>query len=91
VTDIWRRIRFRSQPELTCIELVELVTEYLEGSLTDEQRRRFERHVDACAGCASYLDQMRETIAVVGRIEVDDLAGGTKTELLTAFRGWARG
>jgi len=89
MTSIWQRIRGRPEPELTCIELVELVTDYLEGGLDADERTRFEEHIGACQGCANYLDQMRTTIAVMGRLEVDDLSAESKAELLAAFRGWA--
>ena len=90
MTGIWQRIRGRNAPDLTCVELVELVTEYLEDGLSEEERKRFEDHVRDCEACANYLDQIRETIAVVGRIEPDDLSDGAKAELLAAFQGWAR-
>jgi anti-sigma factor RsiW len=90
MTSIWQRIGGRSEPALTCVQLVELVTDYLEGALGDAERVRFEQHVGACDGCSNYLDQMRTTIAVVGRLEVDDLSDAAKSELLAAFRGWAR-
>jgi len=90
VTGIWQRIRGTKEPDLTCVELVELVTDYLEGSLGDAERTRFENHIGACQGCSNYLDQMRETIAVVGRIETDDLSDEARSELLAAFRGWKR-
>jgi anti-sigma factor RsiW len=76
--------------EITCEELVELVTEYLEGGLTDAQAERFEDHIGACEGCSNYLAQIRTTIELAGRVTVDDLAAATKTELLAAFRGWRR-
>ena len=79
-----------SDQQLTCKELVEIVTEYLEGGLTDPERERFEEHVVACSGCANYLDQIRVTIEVAGRVTVDDLMEETKTELLAAFRDWKR-
>ena len=79
-----------SQRDLNCDELVEIVTEYLEGALSDADRSRFERHVDACAGCANYLDQIRRTIELAGRVTADDLTEETKTELLAAFRDWKR-
>ena len=90
MTGIWQRIRGRNAPDLTCVELVELVTGYLEGGLSEEERKRFDDHVRDCDACANYLDQIRETIAVVGRIEPEDLSDGAKAELLAAFRGWAR-
>lgn len=95
MSGIWRRIRGTSSPgegdELTCREIVELVTEYLEGGLSPEERRLFEEHLDVCSGCTNYLDQMRETILVVGRVEVDDLSEETKDDLLAAFRNWKGG
>lgn len=91
MTNIWQRIRGSKEPDLACNELVELVTDYFEGALSDEERQRFEDHVSECPGCDNYIDQMRKTIAVVGRIEVDDLSDETRSELVVAFRGWARG
>ena len=91
MTSIWQRIRGRSEPALTCAQVVELVTVYLEGGLSPADRARFEAHLTACDGCTGYLDQMRVTIAVVGRIDEDDLSDNAKAELLGAFRGWARG
>ena len=76
--------------DLTCEELVELVTEYLEGGLADAERGRFEEHIVACRGCSNYLDQIRTTIELAGRITADDLMEETKTELLAAFRDWKR-
>ena len=89
MTGIWQRIRGRREPGLTCIEVVELVTAYLEGELAADERARVEAHLSACAGCSAYLDQMRETITIVGRIDVDDLSDEAKADLLAAFRGWA--
>lgn len=54
---------------LTCRELVELVTEYLEGALSPAGRRRIERHLTRCVGCRSYLAQMRETIGMLARLD----------------------
>ena len=90
MTGIWQRIRGTKRADLTCVELVELVSEYLEGTLGDAERMRFEEHVRACRGCSNYLEQLRETIAVVGRIETEDLSDEAKSELLAAFRGWNR-
>ena len=75
MTNIWHRIRGgrRDEAGLNCKQFVELITNYFEGTLTDGERRRFEEHVGACADCTNYLDQLRETIMVVGRIEPDDL------------------
>ena len=76
--------------DLTCEELVELVTEYLEGGLTERERERFEEHLGRCGGCTNYLDQIRMTIEIEGRVTVDDSMEETKTELLAAFKDWKR-
>jgi len=76
--------------ELSCQELVELVTDYLDGALPQELLARFERHVDECSGCRTYLDQMRKTIAATGRLTADQLTPEAEEALLEAFRGWRR-
>jgi anti-sigma factor RsiW len=73
---------------MSCKEFVELVTEYLEGRLPDEDVRRFDEHMEDCFWCARYLEQMRTTIKVVGRIEEEDLSPDAKDALLHAFRDW---
>lgn len=75
--------------EMTCEQLVELVTEYLEDALTPQARRRFERHAALCPGCEVYLDQIRVTIAEVGRLTPERLAPAARKRLVEAFRGWA--
>lgn len=74
--------------QLSCQELIELVTEYLEGTMPRPQRARFERHLSACGGCRAYLDQMRTMLDVLGRIEPDRLDDGAVEVWLEAFRGW---
>ena len=59
--------------------------------MSDADRARFEAHLSVCDGCTNYLDQMRVTIAVVGRVREEDLSDEVKAGLLTAFRGWASG
>ena len=73
---------------MTCHELVELVTEYLEGTLPVEQRARFEQHLAPCPGCADYLEQMRLTIRATGRLAEESLEPRTRDALLAVFRGW---
>jgi anti-sigma factor RsiW len=75
-------------PELTCAELVELVTDYLEGRLPDLERRRFDEHLTGCDGCTAYVEQMRTTIAVAGRVPAPDVPAELQERLLEAFRGW---
>ena len=74
--------------QLSCQELVELVTDYLEGALTPEMDDRFERHVGKCDGCNVYLEQMRLTIALTGSLTVDSVSPEAELALLDAFRGW---
>jgi predicted anti-sigma-YlaC factor YlaD len=74
--------------DLTCAELVELVSDYLEGALAPDDRVRFEEHLTICSGCTNYLDQMRTTIALSGRLRVDDLSPEVRADLVDAFRGW---
>jgi anti-sigma factor RsiW len=76
--------------DLTCRELVELVTDYLEGALTPGQRRRFERHLGTCSACPRYVEQLRATIRVLGRLAEDDVPGPARGALLEAFRAWKR-
>ena len=78
----------RLDRELTCVQVVEIVTAYLEDSLTAEDRERVEEHLVFCDGCSTYLDQVRETIALTGRLEPEDLPTGLQDRLLAAFREW---
>jgi anti-sigma factor RsiW len=73
---------------MSCKEFVELVTEYLEGRLPENDARRFDEHMEECFWCARYLEQMRTTIKTVGRIEEEDLSPDAKDALLHAFRDW---
>ena len=75
---------------LSCKELVELVTDYLEGVLGERDLRAFEGHLADCDGCTEYIDQMRTTIRVVGTLTPNDLTQAAETALLQAFRDWKR-
>jgi anti-sigma factor RsiW len=77
--------------ELSCQELVELVTDYLERALPASQARRFEEHLSGCPGCTVYLDQIRRTIDLTGRLTPEQLAPEVEEALLTAFRDWKSG
>lgn len=76
--------------EMTCKELVELVTEYLEGTLPSTDQQRFEGHIDGCSPCTTYLDQMRQTIRTLGRLTEEDLSEDAKRDLLRTFRDWRK-
>jgi anti-sigma factor RsiW len=73
---------------MSCRELVELVTAYLEGALSLEDRMRFESHITGCDGCATYLEQMRRTIELTGALRVDDVSPEAEQALLQTFRDW---
>jgi anti-sigma factor RsiW len=73
---------------ISCQELVELVTDYLEGALEPADLRRFEEHIADCGKCTEYLAQMRATITAVGRVTPDDLSPEVERELLHVFRSW---
>lgn len=77
-----------SNDELTCRELVELVTEYLEGALPAAARARFEAHLAQCAGCTNYVEQARLTIQLTGQLTEDSLSPAAREELLRIFRDW---
>ena len=76
--------------ELTCAEVVELVTEYLERRLPPEDVERFEEHLVFCDGCENYLEQMQRTIEVTGQLREDDLSPDIQELLLETFRSWRR-
>ena len=73
---------------ITCRQLVELVTEYVEGTLGADDRARFEAHLSGCSLCARYLEQMRRTIEMTGRLREEDLTPSMRETLLGAFREW---
>jgi predicted anti-sigma-YlaC factor YlaD len=74
---------------LTCEEFVELVTDYLEGALDRETEGRFAHHATECDGCQRYLDQIRETMRMVGRLTPEALDPQARDALLLAFRDWS--
>jgi len=76
---------------LTCRELVELVTDYLAGSLSGRDRARFDAHIAGCVNCTAYLEQFRETIRLTGALREDELEAVARDELLATFRHWKDG
>ena len=76
---------------LTCREVVELVTRYLDGALSRRDRRRFEAHIAACDGCTAYLEQMRMTIEALGRVPESSISPAAREDLVRAFRDWREG
>jgi hypothetical protein len=76
---------------LSCQEVVELTTDYLEQALPTEEASLFEQHLNFCDGCERYLDQMRKTIAAVGRPRESDVPARARAQLLAVFRDWKGG
>jgi anti-sigma factor RsiW len=77
--------------ELSCREVVELLGDYLEGTMAPHDRARLEEHLADCDGCTSYLEQLRTTIRLSGRLPEEAVAHATMAPLLEAFRAWHRG
>ncbi len=86
----WRR-RGAGAPGLACQEVVELVTAYIEGTLDPADVKRFEAHIAGCDACTTYVEQMRATIATLGRIEIESLSPHALHELEAAFADWNAG
>ena len=76
--------------ELTCRELVELVTDYLEDRLPATDRARFETHLAGCSGCRRHLAQMNATIKIMGALTEESIPARGRDELLEAFHDWKR-
>jgi anti-sigma factor RsiW len=77
-----------SVSELTCQELVEVVTDYLEGDLPADRRLLFEEHIAWCDWCQTYVEQMRETIRLTGALREEDIEPEARDRLLALFRNW---
>jgi anti-sigma factor RsiW len=77
-----------SADHLSCQEVVELVTEYLDESLSPEDASLFEQHLNFCEGCVWYVDQLRTTVETVGEIREEDISPEAKERLMGAFREW---
>ena len=71
---------------ISCREVVEVITDYLEGKLTPEDAAILEAHLAICDGCQWYLDQIRITIDTVGRIEDEEVPAELRDTVLAAFR-----
>jgi anti-sigma factor RsiW len=74
--------------DMPCVELVETITAYLEGTLPTADQRRFDEHLEQCEACTEYLAQMRGTIARLGTVDVMTLSEDARGQLLAVFRDW---
>jgi predicted anti-sigma-YlaC factor YlaD len=75
---------------MTCRELVALVTEYVEGALSPADGARFDAHLQRCRGCRAYIDQLRTTIKLLGRLDEGDLPPPHRDALLAAFHDFRK-
>ncbi len=81
----------RPPVDLSCSELVELVTDYLEARLPSDDRTRFELHLVYCEPCRTYLAQMRQAVAAAGKLTEASIGPDARRGLLEVFRAWKRG
>jgi predicted anti-sigma-YlaC factor YlaD len=78
--------------EFTCQEMVEVVTDYLDDALPPDDGERFEHHLSYCAGCRTYVDQMRETIRQTGAVPREEsLPTALREGIIAQFRNWRQG
>jgi anti-sigma factor RsiW len=77
-----------SDQALTCREVIELLSNYIEGALSTDDRRRVDEHLALCDGCATYLEQMRGSIRLSGMVTEEQVPEDQKSALLEAFRDW---
>jgi anti-sigma factor (TIGR02949 family) len=78
--------------EFKCQEMIEVVTNYLDSAMPPDERERFERHLSYCAGCSTYVEQMRETIRQAGMTPREEaLSPELREEIVARFRTWKQG
>jgi len=77
--------------DIACREMVELMSDYLEGALIGEELARFDRHLAGCDGCERALDQLRQTVRLTGMLRVEDVPPQERATLLQLYRAWRAG
>ncbi len=82
------RLPFLREKKLMCQEMVELLSDYLEGTLPKKVHKRVAGHLAMCDPCPAYVEQLRATIALTGRLREEDIDPGMMDELLDVFRTW---
>jgi hypothetical protein len=75
----------------TCAQVVELATEYVEHAMPAQLLEAFEMHLNLCDGCSTFIEQIRTTAELGGRLDEEQISEATKAKLLAAFRDWRRG
>jgi anti-sigma factor RsiW len=81
-------LHFRRRRDLVCRDAVELMSNYVEGALSKNDRVRLEAHLAGCPHCTRYLEQIRATISAAGHVEPDDLPEKTVDDLVALYRNW---
>jgi anti-sigma factor RsiW len=79
-----------SADHLSCREVVELVTDHLDGALSAEEVALLEQHLNFCEGCVWYVEQIKTTVDALGEIREEDVPPEAKDRLMTVFRDWRR-
>ena len=77
--------------EPTCQELVEVITAYLDGVMSDAERSRFERHLEGCSGCAAVVSQFRTAIELTGRLTEEQVSEAQRETMRDVFRRYRAG
>jgi len=77
-----------SADHLSCREVVELVTGYLDGALPAQDVALFEQHLNFCEGCVWYVEQIKTTVETLGEVRDEDIPTEAKDRLMSAFRDW---
>jgi anti-sigma factor RsiW len=85
----WLRLRRIDGHDITCRQVVGLVTAYLDGELTRGQRALFEAHLAECEHCTEHLHQIRATVAVTGQLRDEDLDPRVRADLVSLYRRWS--
>jgi anti-sigma factor RsiW len=77
-----------SAEHISCQEVVELVTDYLDRALPADQAALFEQHINFCDGCIWYVEQIKATAEALGEVREEDISPEAKDRLMAAFRNW---
>ena len=86
---LWHRIlQWRRARALPCRHVVGVVTDYLDDALPPRERANFDAHLQICEGCSAYVDQLRQTTRLIGRMPGEPLPDELQAELLDVFRNW---
>jgi anti-sigma factor RsiW len=73
---------------LTCQQLVELITDYVEGALDEQRHADVVRHLSECDDCLRYVAQLQQTERVLASIQAPTLSSDDRAALIAAYRDW---